>query len=127
MEEIPIEIVKYICSKLNIPLTKELSLTNRTLTRYKSSIRKYLNVTQFGEGARRVIAESTYKAAQVMNNPADLINVAIESLVKERYELPAFSTLDRSIRHIRTLVNSGIYENVLKKLTLDIMTLYTMQ
>jgi hypothetical protein len=49
-----------------------------------------------------------------MNNPADLINVAIESLVKERYELPAFSTLDRSVRHIRTLVNLGIYENLLK-------------
>jgi hypothetical protein len=29
-----------------------------------------------------------------MDHPADLLNVAIEELVKERYELPAFSTLD---------------------------------
>lgn len=52
-----------------------------------------------------------------MNNPADLINVAIEILIKERFELPAFSTLDRSVRHIRTLVNSNIYNGIYKKLT----------
>jgi TnpA family transposase len=119
IDEIPIEIVKYICSKLNISSDIELTLPNRTLYRYKSSIREYLNVAEFGPSARHVVAESTYKAAQVMNNPADLINVAIESLIKERFELPAFSTLDRSVRHIRTLVNTNIYENVFMNLTVD--------
>ena len=90
---------------MNITSDIELAIPNRTLYRYKSSIRKYLNVTEFGASARHVITEATYKAAEVMNNPADLINVVIESLVKERFELPAFSTL----------VNSSIYENVLKK------------
>ncbi|MEG0672316.1 Tn3 family transposase [Clostridium sp.] len=119
IDEIPIEIVKYLSLQLNITSDIDLVMPNRTLYRYKSSIRKYLNVTEFGATARHVITESTYKAAQVMNNPADLINVAIETLVKERFELPAFSTLNRSISHIRTLVNSNIYENVLKKLTTD--------
>jgi len=41
-----------------------------------------------------------------MEHPADLINVAVEELVKERYELPAFSTLDRLVGHIRTIVNN---------------------
>jgi hypothetical protein len=40
-------------------------------------------------------------AAEVMEHPADLINVAIEELVKERHELPAFSTLDRLVGHVR--------------------------
>lgn len=117
--EIPTEIVKHICLQLNITSDIELTIPNRTLYRYKSSIRQYLNVTEFGASARHVLTEATYKAAQVMNNPADLINVAIEALVKERFELPAFSTLNRSVRHIRTLVNSTIYENVLKRLTID--------
>jgi len=30
-------------------------------------------------------------------------------LVKERYELPAFSTLDRLIRHIRSIVNNRLF------------------
>lgn len=119
LEEIPKEIVKFISSQLKISLDAELIIPNRTLYRYKNLIRTYLNVTEFGVGARHVITESIYNAAQVMNNPADLINVAIESLIKERFELPAFSTLDRSVRHIRTLVNNTIYENVLKKLSLD--------
>jgi TnpA family transposase len=119
IDEIPTEIVNHISRKLNITADIEPIIPDRTLYRYKSSIRQYLNVTEFGASARHVIAESTYKAAQVMNNPADLINVAIESLIKERFELPAFSTLDRSVRHIRTLVNSVIYENVFMKLTSD--------
>jgi len=119
IDEIPIEIAKHLTSKLNITLDIDLSLPNRTLYRYNSSIREYLNVTEYGASARHVITEAIYKAAQVMNNPADLINVAIETLVKERFELPAFSTLDRSVNHIRTLVNSNIYQNVLNKLTSD--------
>jgi TnpA family transposase/uncharacterized coiled-coil protein SlyX len=117
IDEIPTEIIKHLRSQLNITSDMDLTLPNRTLYRYKSLIREYLNVTEFGASARHVITEATYKSAKVMNNPADLINVAIESLVKERFELPAFSTLDRSVRHIRTLVNSNIYENVLNKLT----------
>jgi len=119
IDEIPMEIVRHLSSKLNIISDIDLSLPERTRYRYKISIRGYLNVTEFGTTARHVITEATYKAAQVMNNPADLINVAIETLIKERFELPAFSTLDRSVRHIRTLVNSNIYENVLTKLTSD--------
>lgn len=118
IDEIPIEIVRHLSSQFNIISDMDISLPERTRYRYKNSIREYLNVTEFGAIARHLITEATYKAAQVMNNPADLVNVAIETLVKERYELPAFSTLDRSVRHIRTLVNSKIYENVLNQLTL---------
>lgn len=52
-----------------------------------------------------------------MGNPADLINVAIEELVKERYELPSISFLERQIARIRTLVHSLIYEQVNNQLS----------
>ncbi|AJA46838.1 hypothetical protein CPAST_c07380 [Clostridium pasteurianum DSM 525 = ATCC 6013] len=118
-DDVPVEIIKYISSQLKIPLNTEFDLPERTRYRYKISIRKYLNVTEFGATARNVVTEATYKAAQVMNNPADLINVAIETLIKERFELPAFSTLNRLVRHIRALVNSKIYENILSQLNDD--------
>jgi hypothetical protein len=35
------------------------------------------------------------------DHPADLINVAIAELVRQRYELPAFSALDRLVRRVR--------------------------
>jgi hypothetical protein len=46
-------------------------------------------------------------AAAVMDNPADLINVGIEQLVRDRVELPALATLDRLARRVRTLVRSA--------------------
>ena len=40
-------------------------------------------------------------AAAVKDNPADLINIALEELIRRRFELPAFSTLDRMADDIR--------------------------
>lgn len=45
-----------------------------------------------------------------------LINVAIEELVRQRYELPAFSTLDRLACHIRSIVNTRLFRRVARKL-----------
>jgi hypothetical protein len=58
-----------------------------------------------------------HQAAQVMENPADLISAAIEILVKEHCELPGFSTLERMARRIRNLVNRDIYQRVADRLT----------
>jgi hypothetical protein len=41
------------------------------------------------------------QAALPMRDPADLIKVAIEHLMQQRGELPAFSTLDRLMGHLR--------------------------
>ena len=51
-----------------------------------------------------------------MDNPADLINVAIEVLVKDRYELPGFNTLDRLVCRIRTRVNHQLFSQVIRQL-----------
>ena len=53
-----------------------------------------------------------------MDRNADLINVAIEELVKESYELPAFSTLDRLAGNIRSITNHRLFQQVASKLTL---------
>ena len=65
-----------------------------------------------GKHARHVAAQAMHAAAQVMENPADLINAAIETLLVAHCELPAFSTLDRIAWRIRRLVNRGIYRRV---------------
>ena len=50
------------------------------------------------------------------NNPADLINVALEQLVQKGLELPGFSTLDRMAMSIRSEVNSDIFTLVAKRI-----------
>lgn len=57
-------------------------------------------------------AEAAAEAALTMDDPADLINVAVEELVKERFELPAFSALDRLARHVRHEVNARLFGRI---------------
>lgn len=52
------------------------------------------------------------QAAQTTNWVVDLINVAIEVLIKERYELPAYSTLERLAANVRMAVHEDIFSRI---------------
>ena len=59
----------------------------------------------------RAVAEAAIRsAAEVKNDPPDLINVALEMLVKASLELPAFSTLDEIASRVRLEVNTGMFD-----------------
>ena len=51
-----------------------------------------------------------------------MINAALEELIKQRYEMPAFSTLDRLTRRVRTLVYGRICRMVQRRMTLKSST-----
>lgn len=78
----------------------------RSQRRYESAIRTFLQVKIFDAGARQHIAVAIAVAATTMDRNADLINVAIEELVKESYALPAFSTLDRLAGNVRSITKT---------------------
>ena len=49
------------------------------------------------------------EAARTKNDLADIINVAIEELVRHRYELPIFNTLVRAAKRVRPTVDRAFY------------------
>lgn len=109
---IPIAIIDHIRSCLKLkPWVKAIPSERQRYT-YQKLIREYLEVRPYNKNAQRKITIIVIKAAESKDHPADLINVAIEELVKERYELPAFSTLDRLIGHIRSLTNNRLFMQV---------------
>lgn len=116
LTDIPTAIVNHVATRLGLAAGVMPAIGTTTLYKYHRAIREYLKVIPYSKSARHIIVESIYKAAQVMDNPSDLINVAIAELVNQRYELPAFSTLDRSARRVRTLVNGGFFQKVLSRL-----------
>lgn len=121
LDQIPQAIVIYLRKQLGVPHNTQLSLLKgTTLYRYNQSIRKYLGVTPWGlkgtKSARRVAIRSAYQAAQMLNIPADIINVIIEELRTQQYELPAFSTLRRLVQHVRSRVNRAIFQGVSQNL-----------
>lgn len=120
LDEVPPAVVRHIRSALKLRVqVKPANLANASRYRYYRRIRQFLQVRAYSDGGLKIAARAVYEAAAVMDNPADLINVAIEQLVRDRVELPAFSTLDRLTRRIRTLVNGRYFAQIEARLTID--------
>ena len=78
LNKIPDQIVNHIRTSLKLPTELTLGDDNlRSLSRQKIAIRAYLGVISFDKEARHKVAQTVYQSALVMDNPADLINVAI--------------------------------------------------
>jgi hypothetical protein len=107
--DIPLAIIDHIRAVLHLREGRSLSYQYPpTLSRHKKAIRSYLQVIPFNQKGKALITEIINESALRMDNPADLINVAIEELVKERYELPGFNPLDRLVNHLRNEVNQNL-------------------
>jgi hypothetical protein len=76
-----------------------------------------LNLQVFGQTARQLINQIMADVAQTKHDLVDLINVAIEELVRQRIELPAFSTLVKAARQARNQVTQALYQQVMGNLT----------
>ena len=83
-----------------------------TRFRHIPLIRQTLHVQPYGKEARHAMLLAMSEAARTKEELADLVNVAIEELVRKKYELPAFDTLVRGARHVRTIVYRQFYQQV---------------
>lgn len=119
MKDVPASIIRQVSTTATVTVSAE-ALDNYDRSgsrrRHLKVVRDYLGVTAYGEAAQRVMVEAMTTAAQTKHDLADLINVAIEALVKAKFELPAFSTLVRQAFHARAAVTQGFYEQVYQAL-----------
>ncbi|MFG2832356.1 DUF4158 domain-containing protein [Streptomyces sp. NPDC048434] len=88
----------------------------RTAARQRDFIRERIGVAYDMEKAREVAAVAIREAVQTKDNPADLINVALEKLVKARMELPGYSTLDEMASAIRTEANEDFFAAIVSRM-----------
>jgi hypothetical protein len=86
--------------------------SDRTRGAHRTLIRRRSEVVSDMPAARSVAAAAIGEAARRKNDPADLINVALEKLVEGSFELPGYSTLDEMAARIREEVNSSIFATV---------------
>ena len=121
LAHIPEAIVHFLCNELGLPRQTPLVSDHdkKALYRHRQSVRRFLGVRPFGSGGRDLVQTVIRRSAFTMSDPADLINVAIEELVHARYELPAFSTLDRLAGHVREQVHRQLYAQITASLTAD--------
>src|SRR5450756_236598 len=73
--------------------------------RHMLLIRDYAAVKAWGEDAEAAMEKASREAACTLEDIPDIINVVLEQLVRQRFELPAFSALQRVAQHARALAN----------------------
>ncbi len=112
LKEVPGQIVKYLSGQLGFSVRIYLLDHTRlkpTLHRYRNAVRSFLETKPYCPEDRLRVEQVIRKAAETMSDPADLINAAVEDLVKASIELPAYSTLDRIAGNIRQQVHEEMY------------------
>lgn len=119
LSEVPASIVNHVrvCLRLPLPAMPVYDQT-RTMRRHQTAIREYLQLKpRHSREVRKIAVRTVFESAQVMDNPADLINVAVEQLRLQQCELPSFATLDRMVNWVRNVVHRRIFAQVLAKLS----------
>jgi hypothetical protein len=110
LADVPALVSEHIRSVVGLPEGTVLAeAADRSAKRHRSFVRARMGVTYDAAGVRAVAADAIRKAAQAKDNPADLINVALEELVRAQCELPGYTTLDELTKKIRTEVNLGFF------------------
>ena len=115
LAQVPTPIIRRVAASVDSQLSLEDIAgydTSGTRQRHVIAIRQHLAVQPFSEAARQVMAAAMETAIETQHDLVDLINVALEELVKERFELPAFSTLERAAREVRVTHNNKLCQSV---------------
>ncbi|MGM9470173.1 DUF4158 domain-containing protein [Streptomyces murinus] len=90
-------------------------MEERTAKRYRSWIREYLGLVHDPARARGIAGAAMEEAAPVRASVVDLVNVALEELVRAGLELPGFSTLDRMAGSIKARVEGDICAGIAER------------
>jgi Domain of unknown function (DUF4158) len=116
LERVPPEVVEYVHAQAVEVVEDRVGPLgrqgDRMVRRCRELVRERTGAVWDPQRVRGV-AESAMRAAlQSKDNPADMINVALEALSGHGCELPAYLTLDRLAAALRTEVNGGFHRLV---------------
>ena len=118
LDEVPDSVAGHIRGLLGLSEKVAAQVeANRTAKRHREFVRDRLGVTYDSAEVRGIAETAIRAAAQTKDNPADLINVALEELVRKGRELPGYTTLDKMVAKIRTEVNGKVFTAVAARIT----------
>src|SRR5882724_8173278 len=115
--ELPRAAIDRIGGTLSIEVPETFDYDPRTLYHHHRAIREFLHITPWGPKAREVAMTAIAAAAEARLDPADLINAAIDALIRERYELPLLSRLRLLAGTAHRLVNTSQWNKVYERLS----------
>lgn len=113
VKEVPDGVISYISKSIGGSDIADLtSYAPSSRKRHRKIILQYLNISDDEHKQRDIMKQSALKSAVFKEGLADIVNDMIETLIKERFELPGFSTLERMARAARALTSTKLYEKI---------------
>ncbi|MFK7933852.1 MAG: DUF4158 domain-containing protein, partial [Saprospiraceae bacterium] len=91
--------------------------TSASKSRHIQYIRDFLKVKSVSEQTYSLMEKTAEQAALTKEHLADIINIVIEDLVRQHFELPAYSRFYRIAMAARVKVNESCFEIINAKLT----------
>lgn len=87
--------------------------------RHIEVLRQYFQVLTLNEESKLWLLDVAKSASETRELIPDIINVMLEELIRHRYELPAFETLQRIARSAREAVNELYYKQINNALSVE--------
>lgn len=116
LADIPLSIISFLTKHIGarpVPPRELFALEkSNTRQRYMDAIRIQLKIKSGSKETDLVIQVAATNAAQTKQDLSDIINVIIEELIRQRYELPAFAGLNRIAQRIRNQVNEQYFRTL---------------
>jgi TnpA family transposase len=115
IREIPEPILRHVANLLEFAHFSEVLHgydSSGSRQRHLKLIRQHLGITPVGDETLAYVRQVALEAAATKEEHADIINIILEKLTQERFELPAFSTLVREAQSARAAINRQCFEVV---------------
>ncbi|MCP3927366.1 MAG: Tn3 family transposase, partial [Desulfobacterales bacterium] len=120
IDEIPTRIINHIAVHASLKgISRKIRKYDSGGSRWKhmALIRSRLGIKAYSEGGEKTMINVMIEASQSKNIIADIINASIEELIRQKFELPSFSTMNRAAHEARHEVNNVFYKQINNDLT----------
>ena len=115
--EIPLAAVEHVARRMGVEFEFSQIFPERTRYRHRQAILKRLGVVSWGTEGLALAETTMLKAARARTDPADIINSAIDSLIRHGFELPALATLRRLAGTAHSKINATQWTDVCGRLS----------
>ena len=114
---VPLVVIEYMACRMGADSGSNLFFPDRTLYRHRQAILKRLEVVSWGTEACALAQATMQRTAQARTDPADIINSAIDALIRHDFELPPLATLRRLAGTAHSKINAAQWTEVCGRLS----------
>jgi Domain of unknown function (DUF4158) len=110
--------IVYVHVAQHVGLYDETAIVHpdRTLYRHRPAVLKHLGVRPWAAAARELALSVMIRTAKTRTDPADIINAAVDALIRHRFELPALIALRRLAGTAHSQINEAQWAAVCGRL-----------